>query len=78
MHKYTNTQTHRHTDTQTHAHTHAHTHTRHRHMHAHTVLCQLLAASSGQRALIGKVNMDINCPDSYREATSSSISDTVE
>ena len=33
---------------------------------------------SGLSAYIGKVNMDRNCPDSYRETTLESLEDTIQ
>lgn len=35
-----------------------------------------VAASAGQRALIGKVNMNTNCPVLYQESTEQSVKDT--
>lgn len=34
------------------------------------------AESQGQRAYVGKVNMDTNCPEYYRESTENSVEDT--
>ncbi|XP_021344519.1 guanine deaminase-like, partial [Mizuhopecten yessoensis] len=39
-------------------------------------LCDILQ-SIGQRAIVGKVNMDQNCPDNYKEKTTTSVQDTL-
>ncbi|OWF46070.1 Guanine deaminase [Mizuhopecten yessoensis] len=39
-------------------------------------LCDILQ-SIGQRAIVGKVYMDQNCPDNYKEKTTTSVQDTL-
>lgn len=36
----------------------------------------LRAENLGQRAFVGKVNMDMKAPDSYRETTEESLAET--
>ena len=45
------------------------------HKHA-SVLLGKIAQSHGQRAFVGKVNMDRNAPDTYRETTAESLTET--
>lgn len=61
----------------------SYTHCTHTHNHQLYVSHEydvLILAKIGQRALVGKVNMDIASPDNnyYCESTESSISDTLE
>ena len=37
-----------------------------------------IVAELGQRAFVGKVNMNMNCPDSYRETLEASLRHTRE
>ncbi|XP_064595797.1 guanine deaminase-like [Liolophura sinensis] len=45
------------------------------HLKACQILCDIIE-SKGQRAYVGKVNMDTNCPEYYRELTENSVEDT--
>jgi cytosine/adenosine deaminase-related metal-dependent hydrolase len=41
-----------------------------------TQACYYYADRLGQRALVGKVNMDMSAPDYYRETTEQSLDET--